>query len=204
MPRNELKVTEQQLKAAKELLEADNPPSITAIARHSGVSRQTIGIYQKRGLLPYSNRQKVDRDSMPEPVTPVVVVSPAPTETVLIENRESEIGKLRTELESIAYANMLDFAIWDGTTVKLKDSAELTRVLGAAIKTVSQTKDGIKIQLHDKLSAITKLLQLFGVATIEDHPTGNKQVTNNFTILLNRVIEQSGGRIDIEDAQVVD
>lgn len=200
MSRNVVKASEQQISVAKELLEKGH--TISAAARHAGLSRPTIISYQKKGILPFSDRQKFF-DAPKEPDLPVKIVSDVPASPVLLENRESEIGKLRTELERVAYSNMLDFAEWDGTTVVLKDSADLPRELGAVIKSVSMTRDGVKIQLHDKLVAITKLLQLFGVTTIEDAPGENPRVTNNFYLLMNRVVEQTGQAV-IPEAETAD
>lgn len=198
MSKGTFRVSKQQIKIARELI-ADGH-SVASAARHAGMSRHTIIRYQQKGLLPYP--LKVE-STTPSPQHPLLVVTEAPASPVLLENRESEIGKLRTELERVAYSNMLDFAEWDGNTVMLKDSADLPRELGAVVKSVSMTRDGVKIQLHDKLVAITKLLQLFGVTTIEDAPGENPRVTNNFYLLMNRVVEQTGQAI-IPEAETAD
>jgi uncharacterized protein YqgQ len=198
MSKGTFRVSKQQLTIAGELIAAGH--SVASAARHAGMSRHTILRYQQKGLLPNS-----PKDDSPDPSAqlPLVVVTDAPASPVLLENRESEIAKLRAELERIAYANILDFAHWDGAALTLRDSATLPRELAAAIKSVTMTRDGVKIQLHDKLVAITKLLQLFGVNTIEDAPGDNPKLTHNFYILMNRVVEQTGQAV-IPDALTID
>lgn len=62
--------------------------------------------------------------------------------------------------------------------VTIKDSTELTDEVAAAISEISQTKDGaLKIKMHDKLGALTKMgqhLGMFRPATLPDAP-GKKE-----------------------------
>lgn len=62
--------------------------------------------------------------------------------------------------------------------VTIKDSSELTDEVASAISEVSQTKDGaLKIKMHDKLGALTKMgqhLGMFRPATLPEVP-GKKE-----------------------------
>ena len=67
------------------------------------------------------------------------------------------------QLRQVASSNMSNVAEWDGASVTLKDSEDLPSDITAAVAEVSQTKEGVKIKLHSKLDALTKLGQKHGL-----------------------------------------
>lgn len=62
------------------------------------------------------------------------------------------------EYVKIAFADITDFVEFNGYDVKLKNS---NLVNGQMISKVSQGKDGVIIQLHDKMKALDQLSKLF-------------------------------------------
>jgi phage terminase small subunit len=67
------------------------------------------------------------------------------------------------ELAAIAFANAADYYEFDGETVRLKDSAKLTRHQMAAVKAIKQSSDSIEVQLHDKQAALGMLMKLLSM-----------------------------------------
>lgn len=59
--------------------------------------------------------------------------------------------------------------------VQLVDSAELTEAAAAAIAEVSQTKDGLKVKLHSKLSALLGLARLLDPQAVAARRGGKKE-----------------------------
>ncbi len=79
------------------------------------------------------------------------------------------------ELRSVAFSNMADLVEWSESSVKLKDSSQLTREQTAAISQVTQvhTRYGasVNIKTHDKPEALTRLgnnLRLFEEDKLKD------------------------------------
>ncbi len=60
----------------------------------------------------------------------------------------------------IAFADITSFADFGGKRITLKDASEID---GQLIKSVKQTREGIAIELYDKLSALDKLEKYFDV-----------------------------------------
>lgn len=80
--------------------------------------------------------------------------------------------RVRTEIENIAFSKITDVVEFgetedvddEGNIVKeqflrLKDSNEIPAAAARAIKAVKQTANGITIEMHDKLNALTTLAQ---------------------------------------------
>lgn len=61
------------------------------------------------------------------------------------------------ELALIGFSDLTDYVEWSGQTITLKNSADLDPVKRRAIAEISQTKDGLKIKLHDKKGALDSL-----------------------------------------------
>jgi len=60
----------------------------------------------------------------------------------------------------IAFADMTDFVIIKGTTIRVRPVDEID---GQLIESISETKEGIKIKLQDKMVALSRLEKYFGV-----------------------------------------
>jgi len=85
------------------------------------------------------------------------------------------------EYAKIAFANMSDFAHWNGESVILEDSEILDRNKTAAVESVSKTKNGINIKLHSKLAALDALAKHLGLAAPTDIKlSGSVEITNVF------------------------
>lgn len=86
---------------------------------------------------------------------------------VLLGKMAEESGisaeRVLKEYAKIAFAEMSDFANWNGKTIKLKDSKELTSEQRAAVAEVTQTQSGLKVKLHDKKGALDSLARHLGL-----------------------------------------
>lgn len=111
------------------------------------------------------------------------------------------------EMRRIGFSDMRNYATWDGGTVTLKPSGELTDEDAAAVAEVQQveTKEGgsIKFKLHDKRAALQDLGKFLGMFTERDQTP--KQIINVAVIL-----EQPAGtngralpgiRLELEDGK---
>ncbi len=67
------------------------------------------------------------------------------------------------ELAILGFSDLTDFVEWDGKTVTLKNSADLDTVKRRAIAEISQTKDGVRIKLHDKKGALDSIARHLGM-----------------------------------------
>lgn len=90
------------------------------------------------------------------------------------------------EYAKIAFANMDDFAIWAGGTVAVQDSRTIGRDKTAAVESVTETKDGIRIKLYSKLAALDALAKHLGLnAPVDVNVSGSLDVKNIFAELIN-------------------
>lgn len=67
------------------------------------------------------------------------------------------------ELGVIGFADMAEFAEWDGEGVRLIPSVELDDLRRRAIVEVKQTRNGVSIKLADKVSALDRLGKALGM-----------------------------------------
>ena len=81
------------------------------------------------------------------------------------------------ELASLAMANLADVADWSGGTVSLKDSSTLPRHVSAAVAEVSQTKDGAKAKLHNKVGSLKELLFVLNAKTEYEESVKDEIIT---------------------------
>ena len=81
----------------------------------------------------------------------------------IAERTVVSVERLVKEAARLAYSNVTDIVSFKGKTLTLKDSAELTDDITAAISEVSKTKDGIKIKLHSKQAALELLARHKGM-----------------------------------------
>lgn len=100
------------------------------------------------------------------------------------------------ELAQIGFSSMNDFAEWNGVSVLLKDSEDLTSEQASVVSEISQTvtpkSANTKIKLHDKVRALSLLgrhLQLFvdRVAIGGDEFLGPVRIEDAKQELLHRV-----------------
>ena len=87
-----------------------------------------------------------------------------------------------TELQHIGFGNLADVAEWNGRTVTLKNSETLSPELTSLVAEVSETKQGVKIKLHDKLEALDKMAKIVG-AYNEPERQGDIHITKVTVVL---------------------
>lgn len=68
------------------------------------------------------------------------------------------------ELALMAFSDIADYVSWDGEKVSVKPQTEIPKRLTRAIKKLTVKADGqVIIELHDKVTAIDKLMRHFGM-----------------------------------------
>ncbi|MBD3387605.1 MAG: hypothetical protein GF414_01565 [Candidatus Altiarchaeales archaeon] len=82
-----------------------------------------------------------------------------------LEDLKARRGRLIAELESIAYSDLNDFVKLNPNTNTVNINIPADK--SAAIKSFKETRNGVEIQLHDKLSAIEKLSKISGLTRDE-------------------------------------
>lgn len=92
----------------------------------------------------------------------------------VVVNKESIIR----ELARLGFAQLSDVADWGPGHLKLKDSSELTPDALAAVKKVRFGKEGLQIELHDKVAPLTRLGDHFGLRT----PIERKDVRHRLVV----------------------
>lgn len=78
-------------------------------------------------------------------------------------NTESTIDKQRWRMEAISNADIRDYIIFDGKTIRFKSFDEMTDEQRYAIKGIKNGKNGIEITLHDKSWSIEMLNKHLGI-----------------------------------------
>lgn len=79
------------------------------------------------------------------------------------ERTQITADRVLEELAKIAFSNIVDYVSFNGSTVTLGDSEQIEREKLAAIESVSEGKDGVKLKLHNKLTALNALSQHLGI-----------------------------------------
>lgn len=85
-----------------------------------------------------------------------------------IKRLQADGDRLMSELVKIAQINPLSIIQWKNNELTLKDSREIPEEIGAAIAEISNTREGIKIKFHPKISAIKILLELLGLFNVSE------------------------------------
>lgn len=76
------------------------------------------------------------------------------------------------ELAKIAFADPRDVMTWGPDGVRFKDSEEMDAASASIVAEVSETKDGMKVKLHDKQAALTALARHLGMFIDKTEHTG--------------------------------
>lgn len=92
--------------------------------------------------------------------------------------------EILTELKRIGFGNLADVAEWNGRTVTLKNSETLSPELTSLVSEVSETKQGVKIKLHDKMDALDKMAKIVGAYKEPEHRGDDIRITS-VTYVLN-------------------
>jgi len=79
------------------------------------------------------------------------------------QRTQIEGDRVIEELKRIGLARIDEAVECRGRTVKIKSFAELSPDVLAAIESVQQTKDGIKVKFHNKLAALEQLARHLGL-----------------------------------------
>ena len=74
-----------------------------------------------------------------------------------------EQERILDELASIAFSDMRDFATWGSDGVKLKAGSDLPAGTSRCIAEIVQAPTGVRIRLHNKITALHALGRHFGM-----------------------------------------
>ena len=114
------------------------------------------------------------------------------------ERTQVDADKVITELAKLAFSNMKDYVEFDGKTVTLKDSKDLTTDQMACVFEVSdhitQTTRTRKFKLHDKLKALDSLSRHLGLYESDKAPAVNVNVGINIDNMSPGELEETGRR----------
>ena len=93
-----------------------------------------------------------------------VKVASRVTELKAILQSKSDITKERIlkELSAIVFADIRDYVIYDGKSVRFKAFDLLTNEQAKAIESIKQTPSGIELKLHGKNWSIEKVCKMLG------------------------------------------
>lgn len=94
----------------------------------------------------------------------------------LAEKAQLSAERVLEELRRVAFANAGDFFEWGPDGIRVRPQADLTREQMAAVAEVSETATQfggtVRVKLHDKLTALGKLGQHFGLFAERHEITG--------------------------------
>jgi phage terminase small subunit len=101
------------------------------------------------------------------------------------------------EIAKIGFSDLRKAVAWSGQTVTLKNSEELDDDTAAAVSEVALTQSGLRIKMHDKLSALEKLGKHLGMFGGEgggdgDVPRLNINITSDAPVRDVRVTRSEG------------
>lgn len=92
--------------------------------------------------------------------------------------------KIVNELKGIIETNVLDYIEVQGSganqCIVIKDLSQLTKEQQKSIKSIEPTRDGIKVEFHDKITALDRLSKMFGYDAPKkiDATTNGKDIVN--------------------------
>lgn len=105
---------------------------------------------------------------------------------------EITIEKVLNELAKIGFADLSQFGEWSGNRIILKDSKTLPPELTSVVSEVKNTREGVAIKLHDKLSALEKIgkhLAMFTDRT--DHTSSDGSMSPKDTASVDQQLVQA-------------
>jgi phage terminase small subunit len=76
-----------------------------------------------------------------------------------IKAMEVKLERIVDTLAAIAFSDITEIVQWDGNQLTIREPEDLSPAQQAAIKKVKRTKNGVEVDMHDKLTA----LRLLGV-----------------------------------------
>lgn len=79
-----------------------------------------------------------------------------------LEHKEI-VAAIVSEYMKIGFANITNGAQFNAIMVAMRDGTELPPEVTAAIKAVTQTENGVKIEFHDKTKALDSLSRIHGM-----------------------------------------
>jgi len=83
------------------------------------------------------------------------------------------------EYAKIAFSNIQDYAEWIANSVDFINSKQIERDKLAAVESVSEGKDGLKIKLHSKLNALDALARHLGIDKTNTIPDDDETDIDN-------------------------
>lgn len=92
---------------------------------------------------------------------------------------------LAAEFEVLTPDQQAEVMVWknySAGSIRIKNAEEIPASLTPAIAELSQTRDGVKIKLHDKLAALDKLARWQKMYTPEADPDGETHVVKTINI----------------------
>jgi phage terminase small subunit len=115
-----------------------------------------------------------------------------------IERRRANIKvtqeRVLQELASLAFSNIKDISEWKDNVIETKDSGELDNFQSAAIQEISETKQGLKIKMHDKKGALVDLGKHLGLFWDADGKVKDPtEEANNIRRALREIEEKTNG-----------
>lgn len=79
------------------------------------------------------------------------------------DKAQVDAERVIAEFAKIGMATLKDATAWDATSVTPIPSDEIPDEVAAAIASVEQTATGVKVKMHDKLSALANLARCLGI-----------------------------------------
>lgn len=96
--------------------------------------------------------------------------------TVRLRQLQSDLKKVSDvkkeaileELACIAFSDIRDYVIFDGTGIRFKSWDELTDRQARAIESIKQGRNGIELKLHGKSWSVERICKMLGFDSPED------------------------------------
>lgn len=128
---------------------------------------------------------------------PIIAAAIAEAQAKRSERTQITQDMVLAEIARIGFSDLRKAVSWSGQTVTLKHSEELDDDTAAAVSEVALTQSGLRIKMHDKLSALEKLgkhLGMFGGegSGDDDAPTLNINIQSDAPVKDVRVTRSEG------------
>lgn len=124
-------------------------------------------------------------------------------EKKLTEKTEVTAEYIALKLKSFLEADISNYFDIKSRTIWLKDISNMPPEIRACIEEISQTKEGFRIKLVNKLGAVAELIKLLGLAKkpdvdLDDRPTVNivlKNYLQQNNQYVNQIIQEAKDRV---------